>query len=72
MWKRGLDSGMVTWDTNVPYEDTTGYIDKSYFDSEIGYLSCYAVGNQSKHKDKWMVDSGCTDHPPPFLNNFVS
>ena len=28
MWKQGLDSGMVTWDTNVPYEDTTGDIDK--------------------------------------------
>ena len=26
MWKRGLDSGMVTWNTNVPYEDTVGII----------------------------------------------
>ena len=42
-WKRGLDSGMVMWNTNVPYKDTTGYVDKSYFDSEIGYLSCYVA-----------------------------
>ena len=32
---------MVTWNTNVPYGDTTGYVDESYFNSEIGYLSCY-------------------------------
>ena len=74
-WKRGLDSGMVTWNTNVPYEDTTGYVDKSYFDSEIGYLSCYVAvirGNPDQHKDKWMVDSGCTDHLSPFPEDFVS
>ena len=45
MWKCGLDSGMVTWNNNVPYEDTTSYVDESYFDSEIGYLSCYTAGD---------------------------
>ena len=67
-WKRGLESGMVMWNTNVPYEDTTSYIDESYFDSEIGYLSCYVAaikGNPDQHKGKWMVDSGCTDHLSP-------
>ena len=39
MWKQGLDSGMVSWNSNVPFEDMTGYVDGSYFDSEIGYLS---------------------------------
>ena len=66
---------MVTWNTNVPYEDTTGYVDESYFDSEIGYLSCYVAairGNPDQHKDKWMVDSGCTDHLSPYPEDFVS
>ena len=71
-WKCGLDSGMVTWNANVPYEDTTGYVDEFYFDSEIEYLSCYAIGNPYQHKDKWMVDSGCTDHLTPFPTDFVS
>ena len=49
-WKHGLDSRMVTWNTNVPHEDTTGYIDKSYFDSEMGYLSCYLVRSSKPRK----------------------
>ena len=74
-WKRGLDSSLVSWNSRPPNEDTTGYVEGSYkpfFDSEIGYLSCYAVGNQTKHKDKWMVDSGCTDHLSPFPEDFIS
>ena len=74
-WKHGLDSSMVTWDTNVPYGNTTGYVNKSYFDSEIGYLSCYVAairGNPDQRKDKWMVDSGCTDHLSPYPEDFVS
>ena len=66
---------MVTWNTNVPYEDTTGYVDESYFDSEIGYLSCYTAvmrGNPYQHKDRWMVDSRRSDHLTPFLTDFVS
>ena len=66
---------MVTWDTNAPNEDTTGYVDESYFDSEIGYLSCYVAtirGNPDQHKDKWMVDSGCTDHLSPYPEDFFS
>ena len=35
-------------------------------------LLCYAVRNPYQHKDKWMVDSGCTDHLSPFPDNFVS
>ena len=66
-WKWGLDSGMVTCNANVPYEDTTGYVDEFYFDSEIEYLSCYAIGNPYQNKDKWMVDSGCTNHLTHFL-----
>ena len=42
---------MVTWNTNVPCEDTINYVDEMYFDSEIGYLSCYTVGNQT-----WTLD----------------
>ena len=63
---------MAIWNANVPYEDTTGYIDESYFDSEIGYLSCYAIRNPYQHKDKWMVDSGCTNHISPFPEDFIS
>ena len=83
---------MVTWNTNIPYEDTTGYVGGSCFDSEIGYLSCYTVRsskpqklckcaisasaqshqNDDKHKDRWMVDSGCSDHLTPFPTDFVS
>ena len=63
---------MVTWDTNVPYEDTTNYVDESYFDSKIEYLSCYATGYTTQHMDKWMVDSDCTDHLTPFPSDFVS
>ena len=43
-----------------------------YFDSENGYSSCYAVTDPNQHKDKWMVDSGCTDHLSPYLDDFVS
>ena len=71
MWKQGLASGMVSWNSNVPFNDTTGYVDETYFDSENGYSSCYAV-TDCQHKDKWMVDSGCTDHLSPFLSDFVS
>ena len=70
-WKRGLASGMVSWNSNVPFDNTTGYVDETYFDSENGYSSCYAVTDY-QHKDKWMVDSGCTDHLSPFLDDFVS
>ena len=75
MWKHGLESSMVTWDTNVPYGDTTGYVDESYFDSETGYPPCYIAairGNPDQHMDKWMVDSSCTDHLSPYPDNFVS
>ena len=71
-WKRGLDSGFVTWDTNVPNENTTSYVAKLHFDSQIRYLSCYAAGNPYQHRDKWMVDSSCTDHLSPFPEDFVS
>ena len=62
---------MVSWNSNVPFDDTTGYVDEMYFDSENGYSSCYAVTDY-QHKDKWMVDSGCTNHLSPFLSDFVS
>ena len=61
--------------TNVPYGDTTGYVDESYFDSETGYLSCYTAaisGNPDQYKEKWMVDSGCTNHLSPYPEDFVS
>ena len=43
-----------------------------YFDSKNGYSSCYAVTDHNHYKDKWMVDSGCTDHLSPYLDDFVS
>ena len=60
MWKRGLDSSMVMWNTNVPYEDTTSYVDESYFDSEIGYLSCY-----SDSKNPFHTNPNCGVHSAP-------
>ena len=43
MWKHGLASGMVSWNSNVPFDDITSYADEMYFDSENGYSSCYVV-----------------------------
>ena len=63
---------MVSWNSNVPFDDTTGYVDETYFDSKHGYSLCYAVTDPNQHKDKWMVDSRCTDHLSPFLDDFVS
>ena len=62
---------MVSWNPNIPFGDTTSYVDKTYFDSKNGYSSCYTVTDY-QHKDKWMVDSGCTDHLSLFLDDFVS
>ena len=72
MWKHGLASGMVSWNSNVPLDDETGYVDETYFDSENGYSSCYVMTDLTKHKDKWMVDSRCTNHLSPYLDDFVS
>ena len=72
MWKCGLASGIVSWNSNVPFDDETSYIDKTYFDSENGYSSCYMVTDPTKHKNRWMVDSRCTDHLSPYLDDFVS
>ena len=30
------------------------------------------VTDPNQHKDKWMVDSGCTDLLSPYLDDFVS
>ena len=72
MRKRGLASGMISWNSNVPFDDKTGYVDETYFDIKNGYSSCYVVTNSTKHKDKWMVDSSCTNHLSPYLDDFVS
>ena len=63
---------MVSWNSNVPFDDETGYVDKMYFNSKNGYSSCYTVTDSTNFKDKWMVDSGCTDHLLPYLDDFVS
>ena len=63
---------MVSWDFNVPCDEETGYVDETYFDGDNGYSFCYAADDPIKHKDKWMVDSGCTDHLSPYLKDFVS
>ena len=35
MWKHGLASGMVSWNSNVPFDAETGYVDETYVDSKI-------------------------------------
>ena len=72
MWKCGLASGMVSWNPNVPFNNTTGYVDETYIDSKNEYSSCYAMTDSNQHKDKWMVDSRCTDHLSPYLDDYVS
>ena len=74
-WKSGIDSSHLL-DWNDSHNGKSGYFDPTYFQSDEydGYGSCYVVSDskKSEYRDKWMVDSGCSDHLTPFLEDFSS